>query len=87
MPEARLARTRQAYVGPSAYDLHVAELELSYRPWNCLTMADILTVRDLVAKTPKDLMGIKNMGRKSVAEVRETLQAMGLDLAGCSGLS
>ncbi len=58
----------------------VSELELSERSVNCLKSADIRTIGDLVSKTEGDMLRIKNFGRKSLDEIKEALQKIGLSL-------
>ena len=59
----------------------IDELELSVRSYNCLKRAGINTVEDLCAKTMDDLMKVRNMGRKSLDEILNKLESMGLHLA------
>lgn len=61
-------------------DISIDELELSVRSYNCLKRAGISTVRDLTSRTEDDMMKVRNLGRKSLDEVIEKLNAMGLDL-------
>ena len=61
-------------------DKSVEELELSVRSYNCLKNADIRTIRELVQKTEADMLRTKNFGRKSLNEIKEILQQMGLGL-------
>ena len=56
----------------------VDELDLSVRSTNSLKNANILTLRDLVAKSEKDMLETKNFGRKSLEEVQEILDNFGL---------
>ncbi len=58
---------------------HVEELELSVRSYNCLKNANILTLADLVQKTEQEMLRTKNFGRKSLNEIKEIIQAMGLN--------
>ncbi len=58
----------------------VDELELSVRSANCLKNAGIRTIRDLVARTEKDMLETKNFGRKSLNEIKDILRPMGLSL-------
>lgn len=58
----------------------IDELELSVRSYNCLKRAGINTVEDLCAKTMDDLMKVRNMGRKSLDEILNKLESMGLRL-------
>src|ERR1041384_4729378 len=59
-------------------DRSVDELELSVRSYNCLKNADIRTIRELVQKSEPDMLRTKNFGRKSLNEIKEILQSMGL---------
>ena len=58
----------------------IGELELSVRSANCLREAKIHTIGDLVEKTPQELLKYRNFGKKSLAEIDELLQSMGLSL-------
>jgi DNA-directed RNA polymerase subunit alpha len=60
----------------------IEELELGVRSYNCLKRVGIETIGDLVVKTENELAAIPNFGKKSVEEVKETLQAHGLTLRG-----
>ena len=61
-------------------DKSVEELELSVRSYNCLKNASIRTIRELVQKTEPEMLRTKNFGRKSLNEIKEILQNMGLGL-------
>ena len=61
-------------------DKSVEELELSVRSYNCLKNADIRTIRELVQKSEAEMLRTKNFGRKSLNEIKEILQQMGLGL-------
>ena len=56
----------------------VEELELSVRSSNCLRMANIHTVGELVRNKENDMLKYKNFGRKSLVELNEVLTSMGL---------
>jgi DNA-directed RNA polymerase subunit alpha len=56
----------------------IEELELSVRAHNCLLNAGILRVIDLVNVAEDDALKIKNFGRKSLNEVKESMKAFGL---------
>ena len=58
----------------------VEELELSVRAANCLQNADIKYVGELVQRGEGDMLKTKNFGRKSLNEIKEILEAMGLSL-------
>lgn len=58
----------------------IEDLNLSVRSVNCLQSADIRYVGELIQKDENDLLKTKNFGRKSLNEIQETLQGMGLEL-------
>ena len=58
----------------------VDELELSVRSANCLKHANIKLIGDLVQKTEAEILATKNFGRKSLNEIKEILNDMGLNL-------
>jgi DNA-directed RNA polymerase subunit alpha len=60
-------------------DKSVDELELSVRSYNCLKNADIRSIRDLIRRSEKDMLGTKNFGKKSLTEIKDMLHGMGLD--------
>ena len=60
-------------------DKSVDELELSVRSYNCLKNADIRTIRDLVQRSEREMLATKNFGKKSLNEIKEILNGMGLD--------
>jgi DNA-directed RNA polymerase subunit alpha len=60
--------------------ISVEELELSVRSYNCLKNANIQTIRELVQKSENEMLKTKNFGRKSLNEIKEILQKMGLSL-------
>lgn len=62
-------------------EMTIEELDLSVRSFNCLKRANINTVEDLISKTEDDMMKVRNLGRKSLEEVMNKLNMMGLSLA------
>ena len=58
----------------------VEELELSVRSYNCLKNANIQTIGELVQKSEAEMLKTKNFGRKSLNEIKEILNSMGLGL-------
>ena len=58
--------------------MRVDELELSVRSSNCLRMANIHTIAELVRNKENDMLKYKNFGRKSLVELNEVLTSMGL---------
>ena len=61
-------------------DMTIEDLDLSVRSFNCLKRANINTVADLTAKTEDDMMKVRNLGRKSLEEVKKKLEDLGLSL-------
>ena len=64
----------------SQLDTSIADLDLSVRSFNCLMRANIKTVGDLISKSEEDMMKVRNLGRKSLKEVKEKLEEMNLSL-------
>jgi len=62
-------------------EMTIEELDLSVRSYNCLKRAGINTVEDLTNKTEEDMMKVRNLGKKSLEEVLQKLNALGLSLA------
>ncbi|HHY65157.1 MAG TPA: DNA-directed RNA polymerase subunit alpha [Clostridiaceae bacterium] len=62
-------------------EMTIEELDLSVRSYNCLKRAGINTVDDLISKTEEEMMKVRNLGRKSLEEVVQKLDALGLKLA------
>ena len=62
-------------------EMTIEELDLSVRSFNCLKRAGINTVEDLISKTQEDMMKVRNLGHKSLEEVINKLETMGLSLA------
>ena len=56
----------------------VDELELSVRSFNCLKNANIKSIYELVKKTDQEMLKTRNFGRKSLNEIKEILEDMGL---------
>jgi DNA-directed RNA polymerase subunit alpha len=61
-------------------DMPIEELDLSVRSFNCLKRAGINNVGQLTERTDEDMMKVRNMGKKSLAEVKQKLAALGLSL-------
>ena len=56
----------------------IEELELSVRSYNCLKRAGITTVEELTEKTEEEMIHVRNLGKKSLNEVKEKLHSLGL---------
>jgi DNA-directed RNA polymerase subunit alpha len=63
-----------------ALEMTIEELELSVRSFNCLKRANINTVEELTLKTEDDMMRVRNLGKKSLEEVKIKLEELGLGL-------
>ena len=61
-------------------EMTIEELDLSVRSYNCLKRAGINTVQELTNKTEDDMMKVRNLGRKSLEEVKNKLADLGLGL-------
>jgi len=61
-------------------DMSIEELDLSVRSYNCLKRAGINTVEELTHRTEEDMMKVRNLGKKSLQEVKEKLAALNLTL-------
>ena len=59
----------------------IRDLELSIRSENCLLRAGIRTIGDLIQYSRDDLLKIRNLGKISLKEIEEKLQAFGLSLS------
>ncbi len=59
---------------------NVDELELSVRSSNCLKAANIKTLGELVCNTESEMLKYRNFGRKSLREIADILDGMGLSL-------
>lgn len=58
----------------------IEELDLSVRSYNCLKRAGINTIQELTNKSESEMMKVRNLGRKSLAEVKGKLSDLGLGL-------
>lgn len=63
-------------------DILIEELEIGVRSYNCLKREGIQTVGDLINRSEAELMNIPNFGKKSIEEVKENLEKLGLALKG-----
>ena len=63
-----------------ALEMTIEELELSVRSFNCLKRAAINTVEELTMKSEEDMMKVRNLGKKSLDEVKHKLEELGLSL-------
>lgn len=61
-------------------DIPLDKLHLSVRSYNALSSANIRTTGELITKTEDELLGIKNLGKRSLEEIKLKLQELGLSL-------
>ena len=59
------------------FNMVIEDLDLSVRSYNCLKRAGIQTVEELTQKTEEEMMKVRNLGKKSLKEVKDKLAAMG----------
>ena len=57
----------------------IEELDLSVRSYNCLKRHGISTVEELIEMTEDDLMKVRNLGKKSLKEVKDKVHALNLE--------
>ncbi len=65
---------------PSVLKMSIDDLDLTVRSNNCLRRANINTVEDIVNKTEEELICVRNLGRKSLEEVKKKIDDLGLHL-------
>jgi len=70
------------YAETNSLHARIEELDFSVRTYNRLKKANILTIGELIRCSDKDLMGLRNFGRKCLNEVNEKLAAVRLSLQG-----
>ncbi|SHK35517.1 DNA-directed RNA polymerase subunit alpha [Paramaledivibacter caminithermalis] len=61
-------------------EMTIEELDLSVRSYNCLKRAGINTVEELTQRTEEDMMKVRNLGKKSLEEVKNKLADLSLSL-------
>lgn len=66
--------------GEICYEKAIEDLDFSVRSYNCLKRAGINTVGDLVTKTEDDMVKVRNLGRKSLDEIKKKLMELGTSL-------
>lgn len=78
--EAEIMVEKEETEQDKALVMSIEELDLSVRSYNCLKRAGINTVQELTEKTEADMMKVRNLGKKSLAEVNSKLDSLGLSL-------
>lgn len=71
---------REETIKEKALEMTIEELDMSVRSFNCLKRAGIDTVEDLTNRTEEDMIKVRNLGKKSLEEVIQKLQSLGLSL-------
>ena len=66
--------------GTSVLQMSIDDLDLTVRSNNCLRRAGINTVGDVINKTEDELICVRNLGRKSLDEVKKKIEELGLHL-------
>ncbi|MEI6102085.1 MAG: DNA-directed RNA polymerase subunit alpha C-terminal domain-containing protein, partial [Eubacteriales bacterium] len=61
-------------------EITIEELDLSVRSYNCLKRAGINTVQELIMRDEEEMMKVRNLGKKSLEEVQQKLEGLGLSL-------
>ena len=74
------ATTSEGTTGSPMDQMTIEDLDLSVRSYNCLKRAGINTVAELVAKSEDEMMKVRNLGRKSLEEVKKKLVELGSGL-------
>lgn len=67
--------------GEKKVNIAIDDLDLTVRSYNCLKRAGIATVQDLCAKTEDEMSRVRNLGKKSLKEVKEKLAELNLSFA------
>ena len=74
IPIPAWAKTQEA---DARLELNLAEIDLAHRTVNCLEEEEILTVRDLLSRTPEQLLKITNIGERTLETIYEALEKVG----------
>lgn len=80
-PEASFMTERETSKNSQILEMQIEDLDLSVRSYNCLKRAGINTVDELTQKSEEDMMKVRNLGKKSLKEVKVKLNDLGLSLA------
>ncbi len=80
-PEHSYMMERETAQNSQILEMQIEDLDLSVRSYNCLKRAGINTVDELTRKSEEDMMKVRNLGKKSLKEVKVKLNDLGLSLA------
>ncbi len=67
-------------ISPRIYDMPIEQLELSSRTYNCLKRSQITKVGQILEMSEDELLALRNFGHKSLAELRDHLESLGVSL-------
>ncbi|MHB1414755.1 MAG: DNA-directed RNA polymerase subunit alpha [Chloroflexota bacterium] len=76
-PQAEKQVAAATAIPATLYDVPIEELDLSVRAYNCLKRAGITKVGQVLEMTEDDLLSVRNFGRKSLDELKDSLTARG----------
>ncbi|MDD5791568.1 MAG: DNA-directed RNA polymerase subunit alpha [Erysipelotrichaceae bacterium] len=65
-------------VSPNVMNGSIDDLELTVRSYNCLKRAGISTIKELTERTEEEMSRVRNLGKKSLKEIKEKLTELGL---------
>ena len=77
---AEIMVEREETIKEKVLEMTIEELDMSVRSFNCLKRAGIDTVEDLISHSPEEMMKVRNLGKKSLEEVINKLNSLGLEL-------
>ena len=78
--ETARGKHRNSLLNKNIASLDIGNLDLSLRPYTCLKRAKIETVADLLSYSAEDLLNLKNFGKRSLDQIEQNLNQMGLKL-------
>lgn len=78
LPESSLMVEREENEKEKVLEMSIDELELSVRSSNCLKRTNINTVEELISRTEEEMGRVKNLGKKSLNEIKKKLAEIGL---------
>lgn len=78
--KAEIMVEREETIKEKVLEMTIEELDMSVRSFNCLKRAGIDTVEDLTNRTEEEMIKVRNLGKKSLEEVKFKLHSLGLDL-------
>jgi DNA-directed RNA polymerase subunit alpha len=75
----QIMKEDEAEVVTKSTNMMIEDLDLSVRSYNCLKRAGIQTVEELTQKTEDEMMRVRNLGKKSLKEVKDKIYELGLN--------